>query len=68
MDKAQRYRCACGGEKVLPESPTDGEQTVTTGCESCGRIRTHYAVGRHAEVFRIRHRGRTTDHAVVNRP
>lgn len=68
MSSAQRYRCqTCGDEKVVPEHPTTGAQSINTGCQSCGRITTHLAVAREREVYRIRRRDRDRDskHPVV---
>jgi len=50
----QKYQCGlCDEVKRVPESPTTGSQTINTGCGSCGRIQTHYAVGRTAWVIRV---------------
>lgn len=44
---SQQFECAtCGTAKRVPESPTTGAQSIRTGCESCGRIGEHLAVGR----------------------
>lgn len=46
-DTLQRYACShCRTERWLPENPLDGPITVQCGCEQCGRIVTHQAVGR----------------------
>jgi hypothetical protein len=45
-DCATRYRCRdCGQDKAVPERPSDCPRSIRTGCEGCGRITRHGAVG-----------------------
>lgn len=44
---AQEFQCtACGATQMLPESPTEGRQSIRTGCDECDRITRWLAVQR----------------------